>query len=111
MTTNTGTTTLDRLSYLPQAYSSLRLIGNVKTILDAQCAVEVLHRVMHPAYALGGAAVGMDATEALEHLGEFICVGGRPVWTPAGTNHFTPLMEPKDSVIHTPFLIDWNGVV
>lgn len=102
---------IEHLGYTPGRRSFLRLIGDVTTILDSRCTRESLYCLTSPPYALGGAAVSTTAEQALKHLGEFLCIDSRPVWTPSGTYSCAPLIGTKEATIYTPFLVEWDGKI
>ncbi len=92
-----------------KVHSELELVGDVKTILYSRCDKASLRCLSHVPFGLGGGATGPDNDWALQHLGEFITIGGIPIWMPSGLEEHAPRIEGRDSSIFTPFFIRWDG--
>ncbi|HEX5996818.1 MAG TPA: hypothetical protein VFY84_16885 [Jiangellales bacterium] len=100
--------------------TALRLTGDVGPVLESTCvwdphetgdrsgavrAVDLLedrHR-----YGLGAAAFGAPPERAVHQLGEYVLVDSRSWWTPAA-RPASSRQEPRDAVVLTPFLIEWD---
>lgn len=98
----------------------LRLIGDVGPVLESTCdwdprgtgdragavrAVDLSggrHR-----YGLGAAAFGAPPERAVHQLGEYVLVDSRSWWTPAA-RPTSSRQEPRDAVVLTPFLVEWD---
>ena len=100
-------------------HSELSLFGDVRTILYSRCDEGSLECLRSVPFGLGGGAVapeqeekavGFDSKQwALQHLGEFMTIGGTPVWTPSQWEGHAARVENQDRSIFTPFFISWNG--
>jgi len=105
------------------AATTLQIIGDIRHVLRSACAdrpsraaysdVGMIYALPQPCgtthFALGGGAFGDPASLALQQLGEYALIEGRPWWTPARVPTDSR-REAAGARMLTPFLIQWDRV-